>query len=138
MAVEGTTTINNNVLARIAVMAAQGIEGVISVGTPSVTRSIAETIGAARRGTAGVEVQAGETETAFDFTLVLAWGVSIPDIARQVREKVGQQVQQIAGVQVKRVNIHIADMQEPQRQPQPQPQQRGTVQEQGRVVLPSA
>lgn len=129
MPVEGTTTIDNSVLARIAVMAAQEVDGVVSVGSPSVTRSIAETLGAARRGTAGVDVQVGRTEATFNLTLVVAQGVSIPDVARQVRERVAQRIEDISGLPVSRIDIFVADMQPAE--------SRRAAQEEGKVQLPA-
>ncbi len=114
--VEGTTTIKNEVLVKIAVAAAQDVPGIDQVGASSVGRSIASAFGAGRSSTTGIGVkpgQPGSGEASFQLTISTQYGFSIPDIARQVRQSIGQRIKDTAGIDVNRVDIHIEDIKEP-------------------------
>ena len=115
MTIEGTVIINDGVVASIAAQAVEEVEGVSSVGTASVTRSVAEALGAARSQTRGVSVQVGRTEAAFDLNIIVEYGYTIPDVVAQVKENVVRQVQTLTGLKVKRVNITVSDIQAPER-----------------------
>ena len=113
MTIPGTVTFEDDVVASVAKSAAEQVEGVYSVGSPSVTRTVAEVLGAASSGTRGVEVAVGSVEAAFALELVVEHGHRIPDVAQQVRDNVGKQVEHVCGYTVKEVNIHIAAIQPP-------------------------
>lgn len=113
--VEGTTTIKNEVLVKIAVGAAQDIPGIDHVGASSVGRSIASAFGGGRSSMSGVGVkpgQPGSGEAAFQMTIATQYGFSIPDIARQIRQSISQRIKDTAGIDVNRVDIHVEDIRE--------------------------
>ncbi len=107
---EGAVTIDDKVVAHIAARAAEEVEGIMSVGTPSMTRSMSQALGGSRPGAYGVDVQVGKTEAAFNLTVVVEYGRSIPDVAHKVQDKVSERVSQLCGLNVKRVNVHVADL----------------------------
>ena len=60
--VGGVTDINDDVVGAIAGIATREIEGVSSLGTSSIRRSIAERVGGADQRARGVAVEAGKRE----------------------------------------------------------------------------
>jgi len=110
VAIEGTITIDDAVVAGVASEAAEEVEGVHAIGTPSVTRAVAEALGAARPETRGVGVQVGRTEAAFDLAISVERGYSIPNVASQVKQRVSERVLEICGLTAKRVNIRVTNI----------------------------
>ncbi len=61
----------------------------------------------------GVKVEVGERQTAIDLELVVEYGVSITELASDVRENVISAVERITGLEVVEVNIAIDDVRLP-------------------------
>lgn len=109
----GKTSIADGVVEKIAGMAAREIPGVYAMGG-----GFARTFGAMRDrvpGTAtnvsrGVRVEVGEKQTAVDLELVVEYGVTITDIAADVRGNVIDAVERMTGLQVVEVNISVNDV----------------------------
>ncbi|MEV5572564.1 Asp23/Gls24 family envelope stress response protein [Spirillospora sp. NPDC052269] len=109
----GRTRIADGVVAKIAGMASRQVGGVYAMGA-----GMARTIGSVRERipgvgtsvTRGVAVQVGERQAAVDIDLVVEYGVAIPDLARDVRESVVHQIEQMTGLEVVEVNITVDDV----------------------------
>jgi uncharacterized alkaline shock family protein YloU len=61
----------------------------------------------------GVKVEVGEKQTAIDLQVVVEYGVSIGDVAAEVRENVITAVERMTGLEVVEVNIAVNDVQLP-------------------------
>jgi uncharacterized alkaline shock family protein YloU len=55
----------------------------------------------------GVKVEVGEKETAIDLYIVVEYGIRIPEIAWNIQENVKKAVENMTGLNVIEVNIHI-------------------------------
>ncbi len=55
----------------------------------------------------GVKVEVGDKETAIDLFIVADYGVRIPEMAWNIQENVKKTVENMTGLEVKEVNIHI-------------------------------
>ncbi|WP_309032578.1 Asp23/Gls24 family envelope stress response protein, partial [Streptomyces alfalfae] len=103
----GKTTIADGVVEKIAGLAARDVEGVHAMGG-----GLARTFGAVRDrvpgGTKsvsrGVKAEVGEVQAALDLEIVVEYGVSIADVARDVRENVVAAVERMTGLEVVEVN----------------------------------
>nr|WP_229823395.1 MULTISPECIES: Asp23/Gls24 family envelope stress response protein [Streptomyces] len=112
----GRTSIADVVVVKIAGMAAREIPGVHDMGG-----GLSRTIGAVRDRVPGgrpnvgrgVKVEVGERQTAIDLELVVEYGVSIKDLASDVRENVILAVERITGLEVVEVNIAVDDVRLP-------------------------
>ncbi|MEV4448270.1 Asp23/Gls24 family envelope stress response protein [Streptomyces mirabilis] len=112
----GRTTIADDVVEKIAGMAARDVVGVHALGS-----GMSRAFGAARErvpGTTksvsrGVKVEVGESQTAVDLEIVVDYGVSITDVAGAVRESVISAVEWTAGLEVVEVNIAASDVKLP-------------------------
>ncbi|MDT0610627.1 Asp23/Gls24 family envelope stress response protein [Streptomyces lancefieldiae] len=112
----GRTTIADGVVEKITGMAARDVVGVHAMGS-----GMARTFGAvrdrvpggAKSVTRGVKAEVGEKQTALDLEIVVEYGVSIADVARDVRENVVSAVERMTGLEVVEVNIAVSDVKLP-------------------------
>ncbi|MFD5450493.1 MULTISPECIES: Asp23/Gls24 family envelope stress response protein [unclassified Streptomyces] len=112
----GRTTIADGVVEKITGMAARDVSGVHALGS-----GMARTFGAVRDRvpggsksvTRGVKAEVGEKQTALDLEIVVEYGVSISDVARDVRENVVAAVERMTGLEVVEVNIAVSDVKLP-------------------------
>ncbi|MFD6491543.1 Asp23/Gls24 family envelope stress response protein [Streptomyces sp. NPDC060188] len=118
-ATRGRTTIADGVVEKIAGLAARDVVGVHAMGS-----GMSRTIGAMRDRvpgtsssksvTRGVKAEVGEVQTALDLEIVVDYGVSIADVARDVRENVIAAVERMTGLEVVEVNIAVSDVKLPE------------------------
>ncbi len=110
---QGTTTIANDVVQKIAGLAAREVAGVYSLGGGAARAlgALRERIpGASQAIGQGVSVEVGEKQAAVDLDLVTEYGVPIADLARSVRRNVIASVEGMTGLQVTEVNISVNDI----------------------------
>ncbi|SFW70915.1 Asp23/Gls24 family envelope stress response protein [Amycolatopsis australiensis] len=110
---QGSTTIADVVVQKIAGLATREIPGVhdLGGGAARAFSAIRERIpGATASAGQGVSVEVGEKQAAVDLQIVVEYGVSIADLARSVRRNVITAVEQMAGLAVVEVNIHVGDL----------------------------
>ncbi|MFD7133158.1 Asp23/Gls24 family envelope stress response protein [Streptomyces sp. NPDC059894] len=113
----GRTTIADGVVEKIAGLAARDVIGVHAMGS-----GVSRTFGAMRERvpggsksvTRGVKAEVGEVQTALDLEIVVDYGVSISDVARDVRENVVAAVERMTGLEVVEVNIAVGDVKLPE------------------------
>lgn len=116
VALPGETTIDDEVVASIAGLAAGEVEGVVHLGKSSVRRLVAGALGGAEgKARTGVEVEVGKKEAIVDLTLGVKYGVNIPNIVAEVRKKVASRVLEIAGLVAKEINVHIVSIEFPEK-----------------------
>jgi len=101
----GTIRIADEVVSIIAGLATLEVEGVAGMSGGFVG-GIAEILGK-RNLTKGVKVAVGETETAIDLYLIVDYGFSIPDVAREVQRNVKKAIENMTGLTVVQINVHV-------------------------------
>lgn len=101
----GSIRIANEVVAVIAGLAATEISGVAGM-SGGIVGGIAEILGK-RNLAKGVKVEVGEIETAIDLYIIVDYGVRIPDVAWKIQENVKKAVENMTGLKVVEVNIHV-------------------------------
>ncbi|MXM66120.1 Asp23/Gls24 family envelope stress response protein [Streptomyces sp. HUCO-GS316] len=109
----GKTTIADGVVAKIAGMAAREVPGIHNLGA-----GMARAIGAVRERvpgggsgvTRGVKVEVGERQAAVDLDVVVDYGVSIVEVAGEVRINVIGAVERMTGLEVVEVNLTVDDV----------------------------
>ncbi|MBC7344529.1 MAG: Asp23/Gls24 family envelope stress response protein [Clostridia bacterium] len=101
----GSIHIADEVVAVIAGLAATEVEGVASM-SGGFAGGIAEALG--RKNLArGVKVEVGEKEAAVDLSIIVRFGVRIPDVALKIQENVKKAVESMTGLKVVEVNVHV-------------------------------
>lgn len=101
----GTIKITDEVVAIIAGIAATDVPGVTSM-SGGIAGGIAEALGR-KNLSKGVKVEVGEKEAAIDLFIIVDYGFRIPEVAWTIQEKVKQAVEEMTGLNVVEVNIHI-------------------------------
>ena len=125
---QGRTTIADAVVAKIAGLAAREVAGVrrlVSRGVGSTMAGFAQRVVGTESPTQGVSVQVGEREAAVDLSLIVEYGVSIPQVADAVRNNIINRVQSMTGLTVREVNIDVTDLFFPGEEAEQAPQRRG-------------
>ena len=109
----GVTTIEENVVAKIAGMAAREVPGVYDMGNAvrrafsAVTDRIPTT---QTNVTGGITVHKGETQTAIDVIVVVEYGYSIINVCNDIRSNIIDQIEGTTGLEVVEVNINVTDV----------------------------
>jgi uncharacterized alkaline shock family protein YloU len=121
----GRTTIADGVVEKITGMAARDVDGVHAMGS-GMSRTFGavrdRVPGGAKSVTRGVKAEVGEKQTALDLEIVVEYGVSIADVARDVRENVIAAVERMTGLEVVEVNIAVGDVKLPdEEEEEPEP-----------------
>ena len=102
----GNIRISVDVVSKIASIAASEIEGVSGMYS-SFVEGVAQRLGAKKNASQGVRVDIADNSAEIDLYLVVMYGVKIPELAWNVQEKVKQSVEEMTGLTVEAVNIHI-------------------------------
>lgn len=102
---QGQVRISDEVVSTIASMAAGEVDGVAGM-SGGLVGGLTEMLGK-RNPSRGVRVEVGERATIIDLYLMVDYGVRIPTVAQRVQEKVKQVVEDMTGLKVAAVNIHI-------------------------------
>lgn len=110
---QGSTTIADGVVQKIAGLAARDVSGVYSLGGGAARAfgALRERIpGATQSVGQGVSVEVGERQAAVDLDLVTEYGAPITEVARSVRRNVINTLEGMTGLQVTEVNISVNDI----------------------------
>ena len=107
----GTTRIEDPVVAKIAGIAAQEVDGIkMGTGTSRTLGGIVDTVTGGGGQRRGVSVEVGQIEAAVDLTMSVQYGKSIPTVAESVRSNVIRQIENLVGLRVTEVNIVVDDI----------------------------
>jgi len=101
----GTITIADEVVSTIAGLAAVEVEGVATM-SGGIVGGIAEALGRKNLGK-GIKVEVGTEEAVVEMSLVVRYGVRIPDVAWEVQERVKTAIEGMTGLRVLKVNINV-------------------------------
>ncbi len=114
---QGSTSIADTVVSKIAGIAAKDVSGVYALGGTAsrALGAVRERIPGARTNHAqGVSVEVGETQAAVDIDMIAEYGVAIADLAAGVRRNVITSIERMTGLEVTEVNISVADIHLPE------------------------
>ena len=110
---QGTTTIANGVVSKIAGLAASEIDGVyqlVATGAGQALSGLAQRVTGTEARDRGVTVEVGQREAAVDLRLITVYGASIPEVSQAVRQNIVMRVREMTGLMVKEVNIDVVDL----------------------------
>jgi len=111
----GAVKIANDVVATIAGLAAADVEGIAGM-SGGVAGGIAEMLGR-KNLTKGVKVEVGDCDTSIDIFCIVEYGISITTVASNVQNGVKNAVENMTGLEVKAVNVHVQGVTFPQGAP---------------------
>ena len=102
----GRVKIASDVLARIAGIAALDVDGVMAVGA-GLNREAVSKVGR-NALLKGVKVALDGENAEVDLSVVLGYGFQIPDVCREVQDKVTASVSNMTGLTVSGVNVRVS------------------------------
>jgi len=114
----GSTKIEDNVVAKIAGIAGQEVEGVQMGGAARAIGGFLDSVTGGGGEARGVAVEVGEVEAAIDLTMAVEYGRPIPQISEAVRRNIINRIENLTGLQVTQVNITVNDVLLPEERPQ--------------------
>lgn len=101
----GAIKIADDVVKIIAGLATTEVPGVVAMSS-GVVGGIAEMLGR-KNMSKGVKVEVGEKEAAVDTFVIVEFGTRIPDVAAKIQENVKKSIENMTGLAVIEVNVHI-------------------------------
>jgi len=104
----GSIKISDEIIPTIATIAVSNIEGVCGL-YGSFAGEIVSKLGK-KNFNKGVKITSTETDTIIDISLTVKYGIRIPEVAWEVQENVKKSVESMSGLNVDKVNIHIASV----------------------------
>ncbi|MGO2005095.1 Asp23/Gls24 family envelope stress response protein [Arthrobacter rhombi] len=113
----GTTTIAETVVQKLAGIAAREVPGVYAMGAAGrrALNAISERIpGSQTNVSGGVSVEKGDLQTAIDVSIVVEYGVSIAEVAEDIRRSIIQAVEHGTSLEVIEVNVNVTDVHLPE------------------------
>ena len=104
---EGTVSFATDVVATIAGLAANEVEGV--AGMTGASSSLADilTLKNTRNYTRGVKVDIENNMVKVDVTIVVEYGSPVPDVAHNIQENVKKAIETMSGLDVRNVDVHV-------------------------------
>lgn len=112
---QGSTSIADSVVSKIAALAAREVDGVADLGG-SMSGAVSGLMGRITGGgsdapkTAGVGVEVGQTQAAVDLTMKVLYPASIHGVADSVRQNVIDRIEGMTGLDVVEVNVAVVDL----------------------------
>jgi uncharacterized alkaline shock family protein YloU len=107
----GSVTISDNVVAKVAHNACHEIEGVHALGGAA-SRALSSLRGESR--TQGVSVDIIDDTVDIDVTLVVTYGANMTQVAEACRAAIRTQVEGTTGLKVRAVNVMVSDVHFPE------------------------
>ena len=98
--------ISNDVIAVIAGVAVSEVQGVASM-SGGFAGGISEVLSGKKNLAKGIKVEAGEKEAKIDVNIVVEYGTRIPDVAFEIQNRVKKAVENMTGLKVEEVNVHV-------------------------------
>ncbi len=106
--INGTVMIAEDVVASVAGLAATEVEGVAYM-SGNITKEIVGKLGI-KNLSKGVVIGIEDNKVSAELSLVMRYGYGIPKTAKAVQERVKAAIENMTGLAVERVNVHIVGM----------------------------
>ena len=106
---EGETSniqIADDVVAIIAGKAVSEAPGVFAMAG-GFAGGISEVLSGKKNLSKGIKVDVGEKETKIDVNIIVEYGSRIPDVAYEIQTRVKKSVENMTGLKVSEVNVHV-------------------------------
>ena len=110
----GEVALENNTNIKIADDVISVIAGVAVSEVPGVAQmsggfagGISEVLSGKKNLAKGIKVDSGEKETKIDVNIIVEYGARIPDVAFEIQNRVKTAVENMTGLKVEEVNVHV-------------------------------
>ncbi len=99
----GTVNINEDVITTIAAAAVKDVEGVVSLAGDDLAGFLGR-----KNGGKGLKVTLGEDSVGIECSLVVLYGHSVVEIARNVQTVIHNAVESMTGLKVSSVDVNVS------------------------------
>ena len=108
VALESNTNIKiaDDVIAVIAGVAVAEVPGVAEM-SGGFAGGISEVLSGKKNLSKGIKVESGEKETKIDVNIIVEYGTRVPDVAFEIQNRVKKAVENMTGLKVVEVNVHV-------------------------------
>lgn len=106
----GTVSFATEVLATIAGLAANEIEGVASMSSTANGLADMFTRKNSRSFTKGVRVVVNDEKVSCDISIIVDYGNPIPEVAHSIQENVKKAIETMSGLEVVKVDVHVTGL----------------------------
>ena len=103
---ENGIEISNDVIAVIAGVAVSEVQGVASM-SGGFAGGITEVLSGKKNLAKGIKVEKSENSAKIDVNIIVEYGSRIPDVAFEIQNRVKKSVEDMTGLKVEEVNVHI-------------------------------
>lgn len=103
---ENGIEISNDVIAVIAGIAVSEVQGVASMAG-GFAGGISEVFSGKKNMAKGIKVDKTENKAKIDVNIIVEYGTRIPDIAFEIQNRVKTSVENMTGIKVEEVNVHV-------------------------------
>lgn len=103
---ENTIKISDDVVSIIAGKAVSEVEGVSSMAG-GFAGGITEVLSGKKNLSKGIKADVAGNNVKIDVNIIVNYGVRIPDVAFDIQNKVKQTVENMTGLKVNEVNVHV-------------------------------
>ena len=106
--VEGNDTIKiaNEAVATYAGIAVSEVSGVYGMAG-GFASGITETFSGKKNFSKGIKVEVGEKDAKIDVNIIVEYGARIPEVAFEIQTRVKKAVENMTGLKVLEVNVHV-------------------------------
>lgn len=101
----GQVQIADDVIAIIAEIATTEVKGVAGMGG-TLTEDIVQSF-TRKRTPKGVKVEVNERQVMLEISIVLNYGVKIPEVTLEIQKKVKSSIEMMTGLEVVSIDLHI-------------------------------
>ncbi len=98
--------ISNDVIAVIAGVAASEVPGVATMAG-GLTGGLTEALKGKKNLAKGIKVESTEVAAKIDVNIIVEYGSRIPDVAFEIQNRVKKSVENMTGLKVTEVNVHV-------------------------------
>ena len=98
--------ISNDVIAVIAGVAASDVPGVAAMAG-GLTGGLTEALKGKKNLAKGIKVEATDSVAKIDVNIIVEYGSRIPDVAFEIQNRVKKSVENMTGLKVTEVNVHV-------------------------------
>lgn len=104
--VTNSIKIADDVVAVIAGIAVSEIPGVYGMAG-GFAGGITEVLSGKKNLSKGIKVEVGDKEAKIDVNIIVEYGTRIPDVAYEIQNRVKKAVENMTGLKVEEVNVHV-------------------------------
>ena len=98
--------IANDVISVIAGIAVSEVQGVASMAG-GFAGGITQVLSGKKNYSKGIKVESDEKEVKIDVNIIVEYGSRIPDVAYEIQKRVKKSVENMTGLKVEEVNVHV-------------------------------